>query len=128
MLTLASTSRISISIVATDEDGSLQHLLDIILLLAMELLNWVRLQLDIADDAKLLIIETRVLISRLTILFTNRDSSMGIRCHPLDRGHRADRDRDMGRILVQGRVELQNLGVSYRLFYSYSSSAWLTLG
>lgn len=68
MLTLASTSRISISIVATDEDGSLQHLLDIILLLAMELLNWVRLQLDIADDAKLLIIETRVLISRLTIL------------------------------------------------------------
>jgi hypothetical protein len=68
MNTLSSSTRISIQIIATDDDGSLQRLVDAVLILASQLLLWVELQLRIADVARDLIVETRVLIGLMIVI------------------------------------------------------------
>ncbi len=68
MNTLHSSTRISIQIIATDDDGSLQRLIDAVLILASQLLLWIELQLSIADVARDLIVETRVLIGLMIVI------------------------------------------------------------
>lgn len=70
MKTLQATTRqtrISIQIIAADDDGSLQHLLDAIFILVSQILAWIELQLDIAAVAEEFIIEARLLMRQANI-------------------------------------------------------------
>ena len=69
MRTLQQTgSMISISIVARDDDGTLQHLFDVLAILASQLLAWINIQL--ADPSHTRSIQVGMLVDRLILLAT----------------------------------------------------------
>jgi len=69
MKTLQQTgSMISISIVARDDDGTLQRLFDILTILASQMLTWINIQL--ADPSHAQGIQVGILVDRLILLAT----------------------------------------------------------